>query len=387
MMIGQTSKYAVFFSIFMGSLKLSNSQCSNSTLVINDGSGTIKSPNFENEYGISANCSWVFLQPSDGKTYRLDFTIVYQRLYFVINSVKVCSGSYELIINNVTEKCDRYLNTERGSWISKSFFDSGTCVPFDVPQKSGSLSDSVLVQYVSDGRKHIVEGSTTNFGSNMGFQIDYKYVECVEKTTTAKAPTATLSDGETTTVVFPNTEAKTQHHSTIISEGSSYTHHPNDDIYDIEKLNTTTSVVSGETNANGISDTAKLFLVSIPGFIGIILLVATAIVFCRKRGDKPQDGKNVEQENVGGNKMENAESPIQEPDHDTASVERDEPTTSAIQDEETPYTFMYSALARKDNEGDKKETLSAIEDDEHKYDMYSAVVRKTEGGDKETMHV
>nr|XP_039254642.1 uncharacterized protein LOC120331609 [Styela clava] len=231
---------------------------------------------------------------------------------------------------------------------------------------------SIHVQYVSDGRTH--DGSIVN--PAMGFAIQYKISQC---------PTTS--------------EATTDNVSTSIFEGSSYTEQTTSKIEDNRTLSTkdtenndvATFRETDADNSDGISDTAKLFLVSIPGFIGIIILVVTAIVFCMKRGDKSQDGNKVKQENVSGNQVGNVESPTQEPDQDTTAAEHNEPTTSTSQEEEAPYTIMYSTLARKDEE-DKKETIraenktSAIEEDEHKYDMYSVVVRKTEGGDKKTIH-
>ncbi|XP_077970122.1 uncharacterized protein LOC144424570 isoform X2 [Styela clava] len=250
--------------------------------------------------------------------------------------------------------------------------------------------NNVRVQYVSDGRTYNGSGAVTG---TMGFKIQYKFLQCstvIETTTEYDQQASTNPDNNhsvSTSNVAPHstvaTISATEITQTDTTTKSAITDTENDD------------AASKETdgNSDGISDTAKLFLVSIPGFIGIIILVVTAIVFCRKRGDKSQKYKNFEKDNVGENKMGNAESPIQEPDHDTATAENNEPTTSTVQDEETPYAIMYSALARKDKEGDANELLwdekktSAIEEDEHKYDMYSAVVRKTEGGDKETIHV
>ncbi|XP_077970240.1 uncharacterized protein LOC144424639 isoform X2 [Styela clava] len=324
--------------LILGAVARGNGQCHGEAMSITSENGEIDSPDYDNEYGKSANCSWKFT-PAEG--YALVLTITYQRLYILDitsnnNPKKYCLGSYNLTINNDTQECRRYIDTRYSTTMPFQYFD--TMCGEDKENKS-----SVHVQYISDGRTY--------------------------------------------------NETTTDHVLTSILEGSSYIEQTGTTFEDNRTLSTkdtenndvgTFSETDG-ANSHGISDTAKLFLVSIPGFIGIILLAVTAIVFCRKRMDKYQENKNVEQDNVGGNKMENAESPIKESDQDTAAAENDEPANSTIQDEEGPYTIMYSALSRQDEE-DVKEN-SEIKEDGHKYDMYSAVVRKIERGDKETIHV
>ncbi|XP_077969463.1 uncharacterized protein LOC144424234 [Styela clava] len=343
--------------LLLGTVAGSNGQCDGKKMNLTLGNGIISSPNYPEEYGKSANCAWDF-NPLEG--YTLELTITYQRLYISVTetSVKICLGSYLLSISNDTQECSRYIDKNYlMTLIGVQHFDY-----FDsMCGENAENKPSVHVQYMSDGR--IYTGTNTVITKSMGFSIQYKFSEC-----------------------YTTAETTTEYVQTSIFEGSSNIEQTITNFEDNRTLSTIDT--AGETdgaNSDGIGDTAKLFLVSISGFIGIIILVATVIVFCRKRGDIYQKNKNVKQDNVGGNKMENAESPIQEPDQDTATAENDEPANLTIQDEEAPYTIMYSALTRQDEE-DVKEN-SAIEEDEQKHDMYSVVVRKTGGGDKETIHV
>ncbi|XP_039255101.2 uncharacterized protein LOC120331968 isoform X1 [Styela clava] len=408
--------------LLLGSISVGNCLCNGRMeMNITSGNGEITSPNYRDEYGRTANCSWNF-NPSEG--YALVLTIKYQRLYILGDSKKICFGSYSFTINGDTQECTNYVDTKYPDSLIEPFEFFDSMCGGDAGNKS-----SVRVQYISDGRTYT--GSETVISTaSMGLRIEYKWSECPTTAVTTTEYVATNVFGDTSHHQQETTEPDNNYTLTTTKVGShlsvdakSTTETPietttNPDIMGqttksipIETGSTenyftshSTTNTAGETagaNSDGISDTTKLVLVSIPGFIGIMILVATAIVFCRKRGDKSQDGNKVGQENVGSDQMENVESPIQEPEQDNAAgdgsstsvdremenakntcqvAEQNEPTTSAIQEEESPYTIMYSALARKDQEDEKK--TPSIEEDEHKYDMYSAVVRKTEGGDK-----
>nr|XP_039255194.1 uncharacterized protein LOC120332059 [Styela clava] len=400
-------KYWLLNLLFVGVdfFHYASGQCIGTGEIIRTGRGAIQSPNYLDEQGKEAECSWKFVLPE--KNYMLNLTIVYQRLYFVKDSNPHCIGSYILTINNVTRRCDKYINWPTYT-VAESilFYNSDICDDATNPPQEG-----VAVCYVSDG------GTTAGYiGSSIGFRIEYRFTECAEETTTKydqqastdpkhNPPVPTTKVGPPSTVATITTTEDTQAGATTecdiegpttranpVETGSTREYFTSDSspITDNDAI---ISIDTDGTNSDGISDTAKLFLVSIPGFVGIITLVATAIAFCRKKGDKSQDGNKVEQENGGSNQMENVESPIQELGQEAAeAAELDEATTSTIQEEESPYTIMYSAIARKDEEEDKKksscdeEKPSAIED-EQKHEMYSAVIRKTEGGDKETIHV
>nr|XP_039255104.1 uncharacterized protein LOC120331972 [Styela clava] len=117
----------------------------------------------------------------------------------------------------------------------------------------------------------------------MGFEIQYKFTECIEATTlhpTTVVPKTTFIETttmeETTTYMLETTATgttKPETQSTIkvtekptISQG------------------TTTKAGTGDTRSTkGLSTTTVLFLVSIPGFIGIIILIASAIIYYQGR--------------------------------------------------------------------------------------------------------
>ncbi|XP_077969509.1 uncharacterized protein LOC144424257 [Styela clava] len=144
-----------------------NGQYSGKEINMTSGNGGVSSPNYPNEYGKSANCSWKFTHSAG---YALVLTITYQKLYIVKNAEKICLGSYMLTINSDTQECERYIDTRYALAVIEIFeyFDS-------MCDSDADNGPNVHVQYVSDGRTFTGSGATTK---GMGFKIQYKFSKC-----------------------------------------------------------------------------------------------------------------------------------------------------------------------------------------------------------------
>ncbi|XP_077969461.1 uncharacterized protein LOC120331972 [Styela clava] len=267
----------ILLVLFAGALRQAFSQCDNTSQVINKGNGKFMSPNYPpNEYGKSASCLWKFKPPVDGKNYSLSLMIVYQRLYFAVGSHggKDCSGNYSLFINNDKQYCERYISIHNPQFVTLMFYDSDSCGAGSPHQP---FSPGVTVWYTSKG---LLSSSNQ---SSMGFEIQYKFTECIEATTlhpTTVVPQTTFIETttmeETTTYMLETTATgttKPETQSTI-----KVTEKP------IISQGTKTEAGTGDTGTiKGLSTTTVLFLVSIPGFIGIIILIASAIIYYQGR--------------------------------------------------------------------------------------------------------
>ncbi|XP_077969322.1 uncharacterized protein LOC144411712 [Styela clava] len=207
--------------LFKGFIRSSISQCDGSQMIISNGTGHIQSPNYLNEYGKKASCTWKFVPEDNDKFIQLILTVEYQRLYFVDRIYKVCSGSYILTINNETADCDRYIDSIYTPAINMTYHQPQHCIG----TSDGKLMPYVEVRYVSDGR-------TANYSaSSMGFRIHYNYTRCTQGTreitasstyiqTTLKHATEQFNKSEllfTTSVSQPvRTESSTQSTTIII---------------------------------------------------------------------------------------------------------------------------------------------------------------------------
>ncbi|XP_077970222.1 uncharacterized protein LOC144424633 [Styela clava] len=326
--------------LFAGALRPTFCQCDNTSLVINEGNGEITSPNYPpNEYGESASCSWEFQPPVDGKNYSLGLTIIYQRLYFVVeggSSRKNCSGNYSLLINNDKQDCQRYIGFVK-QYVTLMFYDSDSCGAGSPKQ---SFSPSVNVRYTS-------EGSLWNDPqTTMGFKIQYKFTECIEATTlqpTTIVPTTTVVQTttweESTTYMLETTASEKQETSSLKSITSTKT----------EKYVMGSTEGQRESTEGQLSTTTVLILVSIPGFIGIIILIASAIIYCRGR-NKSSAKPFFNKEEIDMKKLRNEED---KPGRESGEGDKLQTNTTA-QSTEADTSALYSTIVKHTGAGAKE---------------------------------
>nr|XP_039255099.1 uncharacterized protein LOC120331967 isoform X1 [Styela clava] len=270
--------------LFAGTLQSAFCQCNDTSLVIKEGNGKFMSPNYRNEYGKSASCMWEFQPPTDGKDYSLSLAIVYQRLYFVVGSDvgKDCSGNYSLYINNEKQDCQRYIGFPN-QYVTLMFYDSNSCGAGSPHQ---SLSSGVTVRYNSKG----LLSSSDQF--SMGFEIQYKFTECI-KVATIKNEVGNVSSY----INFARTKAATDTSLTELSEVATITNEVGNVSTSINsawtKATTDTSLTelterTVNTNTettpspSGMSQTTLILLLLFI-LIGVSLMVVAGIVFYRKR--------------------------------------------------------------------------------------------------------
>nr|XP_039255095.1 uncharacterized protein LOC120331966 isoform X2 [Styela clava] len=226
-------KRKIFFYL-TGTLRPVSCQCNNTSMLIRKGMGEITSPNYPpNEYGKSASCLWEFKPSVDGKNYSLGLTIIYQRLYFVVEKLeKDCSGNYSLFINNDKQDCKRYIGYQN-QYVPLVFYDSNSC---DAGSTNQSFSPGVTIRYTSKG---LLSGLNQ---SSIGFKILYNFIECGEAW--AKATTDTSLT---------------------------------------ESLERTVNTSTGTTPIPSEMSLTTLIILLLFILIGVSLMVVTGIVFFRKK--------------------------------------------------------------------------------------------------------
>lgn len=185
----------LLFTVVLAFVKLVDGQCNRASQTITTGSSSIQSPNFGMEYGKSANCSWKFNSLSNENA--LILTATKLKLYDIVDSRKICTGSYVLIMNGDKVQCDRYVNVPTTASFCKSFYFDSSCSTLSEVNSCETtkvVKFPLEVKYEADGTFY---GSGTEDTRIWGFKMNYKFVKCPTRTTASPAiQLMTLSTAE-----------------------------------------------------------------------------------------------------------------------------------------------------------------------------------------------